>query len=96
MRNNYDLTLGRWRWLWVDFPSKEAPVPTAKEVPVPTAKEAPVPAAKEAPVPAVKLAAAKTGIAEISGFALDFKQAVGFGAALHGETGGNHEHGLAQ
>jgi hypothetical protein len=80
MRNNYDLTLGRWRWLWVDFPSKEAPVPTAKE----------------APVPAVKLAAAKTGIAEISGFALDFKQAVGFGAALHGETGGNHEHGLAQ
>ena len=62
MRNNYDLTLGRWRWLWVDFPSKEAPVP------------------------AVKLAAAKTGIAEISGFALDFKQAVGFGAALHGET----------
>jgi hypothetical protein len=44
----------------------------------------------------VKLAAAKTGIAEISGFALDFKQAVGFGAALHGETGGNHEHGLAQ
>lgn len=88
MRNNYDLTLGRWRWLWVDFPSKEAPVPTAKV--------APVPAAKEAPVPAVKLAAAKTGIAEISGFALDFKQAVGFGAALHGETGGNHEHGLAQ
>jgi hypothetical protein len=88
MRNNYDLTLGRWRWLWVDFPSKEAPVPTAKEAPVPTAKEA--------PVPAVKLAAAKTGIAEISGFALDFKQAVGFGAALHGETGGNHEHGLAQ
>lgn len=80
MRNNYDLTLGRWRWLWVDFPSKEAPVPTAKE----------------APVPAVKLAAAKTGIAEISGFALDFKQAVGLGAALHGETGGNHEHGLAQ
>jgi hypothetical protein len=80
MRNNYDLTLGRWRWLWVDFPSKEAPVPTAKE----------------APVPAVKLAAAKTEIAEISGFALDFKQAVGFGAALHGETGGNHEHGLAQ
>ena len=88
MRNNYDLTLGRWRWLWVDFPSKEAPVPTAKE--------APVPASKEAPVPAVKLAAAKTEIAEISGFALDFKQAVGFGAALHGETGGNHEHGLAQ
>jgi hypothetical protein len=44
----------------------------------------------------VKLAAAKTGIAEISGFALDFKQAVGLGAALHGETGGNHEHGLAQ
>ena len=80
MRNNYDLTLGRWRWLWVDFPSKEAPVPTAKE----------------APVPAVKLAAAKTGMAEISGFALDFKQTVGFGAALHGETGGNHEHGLAQ
>ena len=31
MRNNYDLTLGRWRWLWVDFPSKEAPVPIAKE-----------------------------------------------------------------
>jgi hypothetical protein len=80
MRNNYDLTLGRWRWLWVDFPSKEAPVATAKE----------------APVPAVKLAAAKTGMAEISGFALDFKQTVGFGAALHGETGGNHEHGLAQ
>ena len=80
MRNNYDLTLGRWRWLWVDFPSKEAPVPTAKE----------------APVPAVKLAGAKTGIAEISGFALDFKQAVGFGAALHGEIRGNHEHSLAQ
>ena len=80
MRNNYDLTLGRWRWLWVDFPSKEAPVPTAKEAPVPTVKEA----------------AAKTGMAEISGFALDFKQTVGFGAALHGETGGNHEHGLAQ
>ena len=80
MRNNYDLTLGRWRWLWVDFPSKEAPVPIAKEAPMPTAKEA----------------AAKTGMAEISGFALDFKQAVGFGAALHGETGGNHEHGLAQ
>jgi hypothetical protein len=80
MRNNYDLTLGRWRWLWVDFPSKEAPVPTAKGVPVPTAKQA----------------AAKTGMAEISGFALDFKQTVGFGAALHGEIGGNHEHGLAQ
>ena len=80
MRNNYDLTLGRWRWLWVDFPSKEAPVATAKEAPVPTVKEA----------------AAKTGMAEISGFALDFKQTVGFGAALHGETGGNHEHGLAQ
>ena len=80
MRNNYELTLGRWRRLRVDFPSKEAPVPTAKE----------------APVPAVKLAAAKTGMAEISGFALDFKQTVGFGAALHGETGGNHEHGLAQ
>jgi hypothetical protein len=72
MRNNYDLTLGRWRWLWVDFRSKEAPVPKSK-----------------AP-------AAKTGMAEISGFALDFKQAVGLGAALHGETGGNHEHGLAQ
>ena len=80
MRNNYDLTLGRWRWLWVDLPSKEAPVPTAKGAPVPTVKEA----------------AAKTGMAEISGFALDFKQTVGFGAALHGETGGNHEHGLAQ
>ena len=80
MRNNYDLTLGRWRWLWVDFPSKEAPVATAKGAPVPTVKEA----------------AAKTGMAEISGFALDFKQTVGFGAALHGETGGNHEHGLAQ
>jgi hypothetical protein len=80
MRNNYDLTLGRWRWLWVDFPSKEAPVPTAKGVPVPT----------------VKQAAAKTGMTEISGFALDFKQTVGFGAALHGEIGGNHEHGLAQ
>jgi hypothetical protein len=72
MRSNYDLTLGRWRWLWVDFPSKEAPVPIAKE------------------------AAAKKGMAEISGFALDFKQAVGFGAALHGEIGWNHEHGLAQ
>jgi hypothetical protein len=80
MRNNYDLTLGRWRWLWVDFPPKEAPVPTAKGAPEPT----------------VKAAAAGTGMAEISGFALDFKQAVGFGAALHGETGGNHEHGLAQ
>jgi hypothetical protein len=80
MRNNYDLTLGRWRWLWVDFPSKEAPVARAKEAPVPTLKEA----------------AAKTGMAEISGFASDFKQTVGFGAALHGETGGNHEHGLAQ
>ena len=72
MRNNYDLTLGRWGWLWVDLPSKEAPVPTAKEP------------------------EAKTGMAEISGFALDFQQAVGFGTALHGETGGNHEHGLAQ
>lgn len=80
MRNNYDLTLGRWRWLWVDFPSKEAPVPTAKGAPVPTVKEA----------------AAKTGMAEISGFALDFKQTVCFGAALHWESGGNHEHGLAQ
>jgi hypothetical protein len=80
MRNNYDLTLGRWRWLWVDFPSKEALVPTGKEALVPTAKEG----------------AAKTGMAEISGFALDFKQTVGFGAALHGESGGNHEHGLAQ
>jgi len=80
MRNNYDLTLGRWRWLWVDFPSKEALVPTGKEALVPTAKEG----------------AAKTGMAEISGFALDFKQTVGFGAALHGEIGGNHEHGLAQ
>jgi hypothetical protein len=80
MRNNYDLTLGRWRWLWVDFPSKEALVPTGKEALVPTAKEG----------------AAKTGMAEISGFALDFKQTVGFGAALHGESGGKHEHGLAQ
>jgi hypothetical protein len=80
MRNNYDLTLGRWRWLWVDFPSKEALVPTGKEALVPTAKEG----------------AAKTGMAEISGFALDFKQTVGFGAALHGESGGNHEHALAQ
>jgi len=80
MRSNYDLTLGRWRWLWVNFPSKKAPVPTAKGVPVPPAKQA----------------AAKTGMAEISGFALDFKQTVGFGAALHGEIGGNHEHGLAQ
>lgn len=80
MRNNYDLTLGRWRWLWVDFPSKEALVPTGKEALVPTAKEG----------------AAKTGMAEISGFALDFKQAVGFGAALHGEIRGNHEHSLAQ
>ena len=80
MRNNYDLTLGRWRWLWVDFPSKEALVPTGREALVPTAKEG----------------AAKTRMAEISGFALDFKQTVGFGAALHGETGGNHEHGLAQ
>jgi hypothetical protein len=88
MRNNYDLTLGRWRWLWVDFPSKEALVPTGKEALVPTAKEALVPTAKEG--------AAKTGMAEISGFALDFKQTVGFGAALHGESGGNHEHGLAQ
>ena len=88
MRNNYDLTLGRWRWLWVDFPSKEEPVPIAKEEPVPTRKRAPVPTVQEA--------AAKTGMAEISGFALDFKQAVGFGAALHGEIGGNHEHGLAQ
>jgi hypothetical protein len=79
MRNNYDLTLGRWRWLWVDFPSKEALVPTGKEALVPTAKEG----------------AAKTGMAEISGFALDFKQSVGFGATLHGEIGGNHEHGLA-
>jgi len=88
MRNNYDLTLGRWRWLWVDFPPKEAPVPTAKEAPEPTVKGA--------PEPTVKAAAAGTGMAEISGFALDFKQAVGFGAALHGEIGGNHEHGLAQ
>jgi hypothetical protein len=72
MRNNYDLTLGSWRWLWVDFPSKEAHMPRAKEP------------------------AAKTGMAEISGFALDFQQAVGFGTALHGEMGGNHEHGLAQ
>ena len=72
MRSNYDLTLGRWRWPWRDFPSKEATVPIAKE------------------------AVAKPGMAEISGFALDFKQAVGFGAALHGEIRGNHEHSLAQ
>jgi hypothetical protein len=40
--------------------------------------------------------ATKAGMAEISGFSLDFKQTVGLGAALHGEAGGNHEHGLAQ
>ncbi len=62
---------------------------------MPTAKKAPVPTAKEAPVPTGMNAAAKTGMAEISGFALDFKQSVGFGATLHGEIGGNHEHGLA-